>query len=315
MDEKGNPVKEEGADDFKPNRMGFVSALTRTYAFITIRDTEESLLYDEHGLYNGGAGPFIKEWIEARFAEKGKTSSKPFCSETAESVRRLTYMERDSLNPPGLLCLWNGILPLDDEVPELRDHIRSIPFVTRLPVSFDLAARCPRFLAFLNRVLPDESWRLVIQEMFGYRLRPGNPFKIAFFMVGPPDRVSSTLLEVLRGVLGEENTSTTALQSLADNRFASAGLFGKMANIYTDLSPKLIKDAGLFKMLTGGSDHVPGEKKFQQPFDFVNPAKLIFFSEHDASRRLGGRCVLPSVGGCRVSSPDPGGGAAAILRG
>ena len=29
----------------------------------------------------------------------------------------------------------------------------------------------------------------------------------------------------------------------------------------------------------------------------------------------GGRCVLPSVGGCRVSSPDPGGGAAAILRG
>ena len=73
-------------------------------------------------------------------------------------------------------------------------------------------------------------------------------------------------------MLGEENTSTTALQSLADNRFASAGLFGKMANIYTDLSPKLIKDAGLFKMLTGGSDHVPGEKKFQQPFDFVNPA-------------------------------------------
>ena len=157
MDEKGNPVKEEGADDFKPNRMGFVSALTRTYAFITIRDTEESLLLQTNtDFITAVPDPSSKSRIEARFAEKGKTSSKPFCSETAESVRRLTYMERDSLNPPGLLCLWNGILPLDDEVPELRDHIRSIPFVTRLPVSFDSAARCPRFLAFLNRVLPGQ---------------------------------------------------------------------------------------------------------------------------------------------------------------
>jgi putative DNA primase/helicase len=146
----------------------------------------------------------------------------------------------------------------------------------RLPVDYDPDATCPNFLKFLSEVLPQQDKQDVIQEMFGYCLRPGNPYKVAFFLMGEFDSGKSTLLEVLRGLLGDENTSTIALQSLADNRFASAGLFSKLANIYTDLSPRLIKDVGLFKMLTGGSDHVPAEKKFQAPFAFVNPAKLIF---------------------------------------
>lgn len=277
VDSKGNSVPEADAVGWKPNRIGFVSAILNTYSFITLRDTEESLLYDQQGLYNGGASAFIKEWIEARFQEKTKTSDHRFCSETYDSIRRRTYRERESLNPPGRLCLWNGILDLSGSGPvSIAPHDPSVPFVTRLPVVFDPAATCPRFIAFLERVLPDEQWRTVVQEMFGYCLKPGNPFKTAFFLIGPTDCGKSTLLEVLRGLLGPENTSTVALQSLSDNRFAGASLFGKLANIYTDLSPKLIRDAGLFKMLTGGSDHVPGEKKFQQPFSFVNPAKLLF---------------------------------------
>jgi P4 family phage/plasmid primase-like protien len=278
LDDAGKEVKDERlAVNWKPSRIGFVSALTETFSFLTIRDTEESLLYDDRGLYNGGAATFIKEWIERRFLERGKTADHRFCTETYDSIRRRTYRERESLNPPGRLCLWNGILNLTGETPvSLDPHNPSEPFVTRLPVIYDPAATCPRFVAFLERVLPDERWRTIIQEMFGYCLKPGNPFKTAFFLIGPPDCGKSTLLEVLRGILGSENTSTVALQSLSDNRFAGASLFGKLANIYTDLSPKLIRDAGLFKMLTGGSDHVPGEKKFQQPFSFVNPAKLLF---------------------------------------
>jgi P4 family phage/plasmid primase-like protien len=277
VDAKGKPVEDPNeAVDFRPSRVGFLAALEELYHFLTLRDTEEILLYDGRGLYNGGAKPFIKEWIELRFKDLEKTADLRFCNETVDSVRRSTYRERVSLNPEGLICLWNGILDLRSGRRDRVDHDPGIPFVTRLPVVYDPTAKCPRFQTFLERVLPDDRWRSVVQEMFGYCLKPGNPYKTAFFLVGPHDSGKSTLLEVLRGVLGAENTATIALQALADNKFAAAGLYGRLANIYTDLSPKLIRDAGLFKMLTGGSDHVPAEKKFQDAFSFVNPAKLLF---------------------------------------
>lgn len=279
-------VKRKGEEVEEPYRPGFVSAMTTLYSFATprvtgagSREVEDTYLYDGRGLYNGGAVSFIREWTEARFAEHGKTASITFCRETIDSVRRLTFVERDEFNPPGFLSVANGVLDLTARVPLLVPHLPNRPtlmFTSRMPTEYVPTAGCPRFMAFLDRVVPDEKWRDVIQEFFGYCLKPGNPFKLAFFLVGPHDTGKSTLLEVLRGVLGPENTTTIALQNLADNRFASAGLFGKFANIYTDLSPKLVHDTGLFKMLTGGSDRVPAEKKFQAQFDFVNPAKLIF---------------------------------------
>jgi putative DNA primase/helicase len=267
---EGSKAREEA------NRVAFIEALGKNYSFVTLRDTEEVLFYDQHGLYNGGGIPFIREWTELQHKVKGRTATQRFVAETVDSVKRSTYLERDSLNPPGRLCLANGVLELDAVPVVKHDHTAKEHFTFRLPVTYDANAECPQFLAFLAEILPEPDKRDVVQEMFGYCLRPGNPFKLAFFLVGKHDSGKSTLLEILRGLLGDENTSTIALQSLADNRFASAGLFGRLANIYTDLSPKLIKDVGLFKMLTGGSDHVPAERKFQAPFSFVNPAKLIF---------------------------------------
>jgi P4 family phage/plasmid primase-like protien len=271
-----NVVGEGAKEHEEPNRLAFVTALQKTYSFITLRDTGEVLLYDRHGVYNGGALAFMGEWIEMKHRERDRTATQRFVAESVDSVKRSTYLERDSLNPPGRLCLNNGVLDLDVSPRVKVDHSPDHHFVMRLPVDYDPDATCPNFLKFLSEVLPQQDKQDVIQEMFGYCLRPGNPYKVAFFLMGEFDSGKSTLLEVLRGLLGDENTSTIALQSLADNRFASAGLFSKLANIYTDLSPRLIKDVGLFKMLTGGSDHVPAEKKFQAPFAFVNPAKLIF---------------------------------------
>jgi putative DNA primase/helicase len=69
--------------------------------------------------------------------------------------------------------------------------------------------------------------------------------------------------------------STEPLQSFEANRFSIGCLFGKLANIYADLSDRALVKTGNFKMLTGG-DTISAEYKFRDRFNFKNYAKLIF---------------------------------------
>ena len=267
-DEQGRP---------RPNKWAFVRTLRLMENFATLTDTAE-VLHHHDGIYNGHAERFVDRWIEVQFDLKNSIATEHFKREALGSLKALTYIDRSELNPPGWLCLANGLLDLrSPSNPCFQDGFDpSVRLTYKLPVRFDATATCPLFLEFLERAVPGEAERAHIQEFVGYLLLPGNAYKLAFFIVGPRNTGKSTFLEIVRGLLGRKNTATIALQSLAENRFASAALYGKLANIYADLSPRLIKDAGLFKMLTGGSDEVPAERKFEAPFSFVNTAKLLF---------------------------------------
>src|SRR5699024_4107333 len=58
-------------------------------------------------------------------------------------------------------------------------------------------------------------------------------------------------------------------------RFKTAELFGKLANIGDDISSEYIPDASVFKKLVTG-ESISAEKKGQDPFDFINYSKLLF---------------------------------------
>jgi len=111
--------------------------------------------------------------------------------------------------------------------------------------------------------------------MFGYCLFKDYPLAKAFMLLGSGANGKSTMLEILETFLGEENTTSPSLQRLLNNKFAANQLFGKLANIHADLSSDELKDTGKFKMLTGG-DKLQAEKKYKEPFEFRNYAKLIY---------------------------------------
>jgi putative DNA primase/helicase len=94
-------------------------------------------------------------------------------------------------------------------------------------------------------------------------------------VIGDGENGKSTFLALVRVFLGIENVSGPSLQDLINNRFASADLFGKLANIHADIPNKPLKVTGKFKMLTGG-DLIYAEKKHRDAFKFVNTAKLLF---------------------------------------
>jgi len=83
------------------------------------------------------------------------------------------------------------------------------------------------------------------------------------------------LLRVLNELLlGKENVSNVAWQALSD-RFKTAELFGKWANICAELPTKGIEDNGIFKALVG-EDYLTVEKKNKNPFSFQPYARLLF---------------------------------------
>jgi putative DNA primase/helicase len=144
-----------------------------------------------------------------------------------------------------------------------------------LPVRYDPNADCPKFKTFLAEVVPSPEDVKVLQEFFGYCLLRNCKFEKALMLVGSGANGKSTFLYVLTKTLGKQNVSGMPLQIITNNRFALAELYGKMANIYSDLPAIALKDTGLFKSLVTG-EMTSGEHKFKGRFDFEPYAKLLF---------------------------------------
>jgi putative DNA primase/helicase len=75
-------------------------------------------------------------------------------------------------------------------------------------------------------------------------------------------------------LLGEKNTSSLDLKELGD-RFKTAELMGKLANIGDDIDDEFIKTTAIFKKVVSG-DKLNAERKGQDPFDFAPYAKQMF---------------------------------------
>jgi putative DNA primase/helicase len=146
---------------------------------------------------------------------------------------------------------------------------------TYFPIHYDPDATCEVFLEFLEQVLYKDDIP-IIQEMFGYCFYKPYVYQKAFMMVGSGANGKSTLLSLLTTLLGDWNISSIPLQNLCKDRFTNIDLYGKYANVCSELSDKGLKNTGTFKMLTGG-DYIRAEKKFKpNGILFKNTAKLVF---------------------------------------
>lgn len=183
---------------------------------------------------------------------------------------------------PFIINLKNGLYNLQED--KLVEHTPDYYSTVQLNASYDPKAQCPRFKQYLKEVLNVDQIPL-IQEMLGYFLVPITRAQKCFVIVGEGGAGKSQLLLVLNQVLlGSENVSNVSWQAL-NERFKTAELFGKLANIFADLPTKNIDDNGIFKALVG-EDYLTVEKKNKNPFSFQSKARLLF-SCNTIPRNLG----------------------------
>jgi putative DNA primase/helicase len=174
--------------------------------------------------------------------------------------------------------LANGLLVWQEDPPRLILHSPDVPSIIQLPVAWDPSAECWEIQSFLGTVFPDQdddSCLHFLFEWLGYLLIPDTRFQRALMLEGPRDTGKSTLLRVMEAMLGLDNVAHRTLQSLSDDRFAAADLYGRLANICADLDAKAVQSSGKFKMLVAG-DRMTVERKYGQPFNCRPHARLVF---------------------------------------
>ena len=270
---KSNGQKEDSNNYFVQERFmprWLAEEILAEYHFVTMRDNTETYIY-ENGVYILNGESVIAEVAQKKLQDRIRTRH---VSEVIDYIHRATYKDRDIFNQSlHLINLRNGVLDLQTE--KLEPHSPSYHFLQQLPIEYDATAECPNIEKFLSEVVPDEKDREAIIQFIGYCLYRSYPIQKAFMLVGDGANGKSTLINVIKAFLGPENVSTRSLQDLESNRFAKADLYGKLTNLFADLSDLALRTAGTFKMLTGG-DIMCGERKFHNSFSFINHAKLIF---------------------------------------
>lgn len=174
------------------------------------------------------------------------------------------------------IVLENGIYWWRDST--LEPHSPALGAMTKLPITYDPIAIPHSFIDWLQQVLPDDEEMIRhIWEVIGYLLMTGNPLQKIFLLYGEGGNGKGTLLRVIRALLGRENVSSISMHQLVDDRFATAGLYGKTANISGDLSSRFLSDPQILKEITGG-DSINASRKFGHSFEFVPYAVPVFAS-------------------------------------
>lgn len=195
-------------------------------------------------------------------------------SPRSEVMRYIELRAKEAkMTTPTLLSVANGILNL--ETKQLLEFNPNYIIKNQIPVTYNPAAYSEVMDKTLNKICcNDKQLRKLIEEMIGYTLFRRNELGKCFILTGQGANGKSTLLDVIKTLLGKENISSVALNELSD-RFRTFQLEGMLANIGDDISNSYIEDNSTFKKLVTG-ETVNVERKGRDPFDFENYSKLIF---------------------------------------
>lgn len=186
---------------------------------------------------------------------------------------QISIEENTAANRPNLIAFKNGLYDIRDG--SFKGFSPDIVITNKIPWAYNPAAYSELLDYTLNRLACDDpEVRALLEEMVGYCLYRRNELGKAFILIGDKSNGKSTFLHVVKNMLGDANIASLDLKELGD-RFKTAELFGKLANIGDDIGDEFIANASVFKKLVTG-DRVNVERKGQDPFEFNNYAKFLF---------------------------------------
>ena len=175
-----------------------------------------------------------------------------------------------------LINLLNGTFVITPEVQRLRDFHHNDFITHQLNFAYDPTAEAPKFQKYLDRVLPDIKSQMIMAEFIGYVFVDQKTLKLekALILFGNGANGKSVFFEIIIALLGPENVSNFALQSLTNETgYSRAILSDKLLNYGSEISPKM--DSTLFKQLVSG-EPIEARLPYKDPFLLTNYAKLIF---------------------------------------
>jgi len=251
--------------------------------FVTIRKTEEILLYNGKIYDNLQAETIIKEETEKLI---------PLCTshhrkEVINKIKAQTYAELDDFDTdPNLITVENGILNL--ETLELKPHTPEHLSRVLLPVEYhkpehdDIEKNLKHTLFWkyltasftVNGTFRKDDFDSVLEIIASLIIKRHVDEK-AFMFLGGGENGKSVTLAYSQSMIGRNNVSNISLQDISDDKFMRANLVGMSANIFPDLEQNELRHTGKIKAITS-NEGIEVQKKHQQGFTLYPFCKLMF---------------------------------------
>lgn len=230
-------------------------------------------------IYKDGIYVMGDYYIEAAMIEHIPALNKQKRNEVMAYINLLTTQ---NLKPshPKYIAFKNGVYNLDDDT--LVAFTPDVIITNKINYCYNPAAESSVMEHSLNNLACNDADIVkLIEEMVGYCFYRDNFLRKAFILTGSKRNGKSTFLETLNELLGEDNTTALDLKELGD-RFKTAEMFNKLANIGDDIEDDFIANVAIFKKVVAGN-RVNAERKGQDPFNYSSYAKQIF-SANDVPR-------------------------------
>ncbi|HBG7487073.1 TPA: DNA primase [Clostridioides difficile] len=227
---------------------------------------------DQLHLYKDGIYVDGQARIEAEMINNISNLNKAKRSEVL-SYLNLLISENTSMSEANLIAFKNGIYNIVDD--SFIEFSPEFIITNKVNWNYNPVAYSKLVDKTMNKLsCGDFEIRMLLEEVVGYCFYRRNELRKAFILTGDKANGKSTYLDMIKTLLGDENTSALDLKELSD-RFKTAELFGKLANIGDDIGDEFIANPAIFKKLVSG-DRVNVERKGQNPFDFNNYSKFLF---------------------------------------
>ena len=147
-------------------------------------------------------------------------------------------------------------------------------FVTNpIPWDFSSSSETPT----IDKIFKEwvgEDYVQTLYEIMAYCLIPSYPIHRLFCFIGEGMNGKSKYLELISKFVGNNNITTTELDTLIDSRFEITRLHKKLVCLVGETNFNEMKKTSLLKKLSGG-DLIGFEYKGKSPFEDYNYAKIL----------------------------------------
>lgn len=192
----------------------------------------------------------------------------------------LLVSKESSIADANLIAFKNGVLNIADS--SFSDFSPEYIITNKIPHNYVPDASSDILDNVLRKLsCGDEDVERLLLQSIGYCFYRRNELRKSFFLLGEKRNGKSTFLDMVGTLLGEDNTSNLDLCEIGD-RFRTAELTGKLANIGDDINDEWVSNTAIFKKVVSG-DVVTAERKGKDPFKLRSFAKF-FFSANSLPR-------------------------------